>query len=84
MIYCYEKLRSHATIDYRYAYWEGDMVIMRGKMLCKIGMLAVGPCRFIRYTNNSGLLEEVEDKTGTMQKVLSSHLLPCLSVPEQV
>ena len=60
------------------------MVIMRGRMLRKMGILAVGPYRFIRYTNNSGLVVEVEDKVGMVQKVLSSHLLPCLSVPKQV
>ena len=28
-------------------------------------MLAVGPYRFVKYTNNSGLVAMVEDKTGT-------------------
>ena len=60
------------------------MVIMHGRMPCKMGMLAVGPYRFIRYINNLGLVAEVEDKVGIVQKVSSSHLLPCLSTPEQV
>ena len=60
------------------------MVILRRRMPHKTGMLAVGPYRFISYTNNSGLIAAVKDKSGTMQKVLSSHLIPCLSTPEQV
>ena len=60
------------------------MVIMHGRMPCKTGMLAVGPYRLIRYPNNLGLEAEVEDKTGTVQKAPSSHLLPCLSALEQV
>ena len=39
---------------------------MHDRMPHKTGMLAVGPYRFIRYTNNSGLVAEVEDKAGTM------------------
>ena len=39
---------------------------MRGKTPCKTGMLAVGPYRFIRYTNNSGLVAKVEGKAGTV------------------
>ena len=60
------------------------MVIMRRRTPQKIGMLAVGPYRFVRYTNNSGLVAEVEDKVGILQKVSSAYLLPYLSVPEQV
>ena len=60
------------------------MVIMCRKTLHKMGILVVGPYGFIRYTNNSGLVVEVEDEVGIMQKVSSSHLLPCLSAPEQV
>ena len=33
---------------------------------CKTSMIVIGPYRFIRYTNNSGLLVEVEDETGTV------------------
>ena len=60
------------------------MVIIHGRMLDKTGMVAVGPYRFIRYINNSGLVAEVAEKTGTMQKVSSSHLLPCFSMPKKV
>ena len=60
------------------------MVIMRSRTPCKTGMLAVGPYRFAKYIKNSGLVSEVEDKTGTVQKVSSSHLLPYLSVSQQV
>ena len=60
------------------------MVIMYGRMPQKMGMLAVGPYRFIRYTNNSGLVVKVEDKVDIVQKLSSSYLLPCLSVPKQV
>ena len=60
------------------------MVIMHGKMPSKTGMLAVGPYRFIRYINDSGLVAEVEDEVGIVRKESSSHLLPCLSTPEQV
>ena len=60
------------------------MVKLRGKMLHKTSMLAVGPYRFIKYTKNSGLVAEVEDEVGMVQKVSSSHLLPCLSAPKQV
>ena len=38
------------------------MVIMCKKMLRKMGILAVGLYRFIRYTNNLRLVVEVEDK----------------------
>ena len=57
---------------------------MRRRILCKIGMLAVGLYRFIRYTNNSALVAKVEDKTGIVQRIPSFHLLPCLSLPVQV
>ena len=60
------------------------MVTMCRRMQHKMGMLVVGPYRFIRYTNNLGLVVEVEDKVSIVQKVSSSHLLPCLSTPEQV
>ena len=53
-------------------------------MLHKTDFLALGPYRFILYTNNSGLVVGVEDKTGTMRKISSSHLLPYLSLPDQV
>ena len=59
------------------------MVIMHRRMLHKTGMLVVGPYRFFRYTNNLGLVAEVKDKTSAMQKVSSSHLLPCFSEPKQ-
>ena len=60
------------------------MVIMRRRMPHKMGMLAVGPYRFIRYTNNMGLVAEVEDKVGVVQRVSFPHLLPCFSAPKQV
>ena len=44
------------------------MILMHGKMLQKKGILAVGPYRLIRYTNYSGLVAEVKEKTGTVQK----------------
>ena len=47
-------------------------------------MLVVGPYRFLKNMNNSGLIVEVENKTGTMQKVSSFYLLPYFSAPEQV
>ena len=57
---------------------------MRRRMPQEMGMLALGPYRFIRYTNNLGLVVEVEDKVGMVQKVSSSHFLTCLSMPKQV
>ena len=57
---------------------------MRRRMLHKASMLAVGPYRFIWYINNSGLVAKVEDKTGSVWKVSYSHLLLCLSMPQQV
>ena len=60
------------------------MLIICVKTLHKKGMLAVGLYRFTRYTNNSGLVAEVEDKVGIVRKKSSSHLLPCLSMPKQV
>ena len=57
---------------------------MHGRMPHKKGMLAVGPNRLIRYIKNLGLVAEVEDKTGTVQKISSFHVLLCLSAPKQV
>ena len=57
---------------------------MHGRTLHKTSMLAVGSYRFIRYTSNTGLVAKVEDETGNMQKMSSTHLLPCLSMPTQV
>ena len=42
------------------------MVIMYGRTACKTGMLAVDSYRFIRYTNNSSLVAEVENKNGNV------------------
>ena len=84
MICSYEKYRGYATMDTRYTCYEEYMVLMHGRMPYKTGMLAIGPCRFIRYTNNSGLVAGVEDKTGTVCNVSSTHLLSCLSTPKQV
>ena len=42
------------------------MVDMHGRMSHKIGMLVLSPYSFIMYTNNSGLVAKVEDKTGTV------------------
>ena len=39
---------------------------MHERMLHKTGTLVVGLYRFIRYTNNSGLVAEVEDDSGTV------------------
>ena len=44
----------------------------------------MGYFRFIEYINNSGLVAEVENKTGTAQKVVSTHFLSCLSTPKQL
>ena len=57
---------------------------MHRRILHKTSMLAVGPYRFIRYSNNLGLVAEVGEKTGTVKNVTSTHLLPCLSAFRQV
>ena len=57
---------------------------MHERMPYKIGMLEIGLYRFIRYINNSGLVAEVEDEVGIVQKISLYHLLPCLSTPEQM
>ena len=48
-------------MDLRYVFKEGDMVIIYGRVPCKIGILAVGPYKYIRYLKNSGLIAKVED-----------------------
>ena len=66
MICCYENHRNHTTIDPRYVCKEGGLVVMHRRILCRIGILVVGPCRFLKHMKNSGLAAEVEDKTGNI------------------
>ena len=44
----------------------------------------MGDFRFIEYINNSGLVAEIENKTGAAQKVVSTHFISCLSTPKQL
>ena len=79
MICCYEKHRSLTAMDPRYTYQERDMVIMCQKTPHKMGMLAVGPYRFIMYITNLGLVAELEVKVGIVQKCHSpTSYLICL------
>ena len=63
-----------------------DSMIMDRRMLYKTGLL-VGLCgfnRFNRYTNNSGLVAEIEDENKAVYRASCTHLSPCMFVPEQV
>lgn len=84
MIRAYERRRGKAKSDPRYAYSEGDMVLLRGRRPNKLHTRAVGPYRFISYSGPTGTAADVEDDKGFVRRVSSTHLLPCMAPAEQV